>query len=158
MTAEQSSPSAEEQVEAHRILGKTFTKNEAKAVDPDRIFYGLFTDPADTNRVQCDQKCLIGRVQELCCGEPTPEQLLCIVEVSRVPGLEPVRRIVYALLARGTLDQKKKAARALASLDPAAAAIVNGLDQLVDKPTPKPEEKKPESPRFVCGTELVSGR
>lgn len=158
MTAEQIFPSVESQAEARRILGKGFKRNDDKAVDPDRVFHGLFTDPADTRRREHDLQCLIGRVQELCVGEPTPEQLASIVEVSKVPGLEPVRRIAYDLLAHGTLDQKKRAARALASVDPSAGAIAKGLDQLVDKPPPKPEVKEREGPRFVCGTELVSGR
>lgn len=148
----------ESQAEARRILGQGFTKNDDKAIDPDRVFQGLFTDPVDVQRREHDIRCLIGRVQELCCGSPTPEQLAAIIDVSQVPGLEPVRRIAYDLLAHGTLDQKKKAARALIHVDPSAAAIAQGLDQLVDKPPPEPEKKEKESPRFVCGTELVSGR
>lgn len=116
-----------------RMLRDAFTNDQNQGEqsnhDLDRMFSGLFELPSQRDR---DERCATGRMQE-CMGEPTLEKLQGIVEVSKNPGFEFLRKAVYRVLEGGSLAQKKMAARALQGVDPNMASVARALEQLADK-------------------------
>ena len=114
-------------------LQEVFAKDDQKggsALDIDRIFSGLFEHPSHRDR---DERCAIGRVQE-CMGEPTLEKLERVIEASKNPEFEFLRKAVYRILESGSLVQKKMAAKALKAVDPTMTSVMRALEQLADKP------------------------
>lgn len=120
-----------------------------RLLDIDQIFSGLFEHPSRRER---DERCAIGRVQE-CMGEPTLEKLRSIVEASKNPDCEFLRKVVYRILEEGALAHKKMAAQALQDVDPGMESVSRALDQLVDKPQTvslSPPSKKSPQKVFIC--------
>ena len=94
----------------------------------DNIFNGLFEDPSTYSQ---HARCLLGRTREVM-GGVTRDTAKAIIDLGRIEGFGFMTRLVEDAIGGGS---------------------TNGPQTEVSLP-----QEERASPRFVCGTELVSGR